>query len=212
MNKKNIEAIRNWFSSALSSPIWVGLAVIIPGLFLLYDNLKETKESPSDIAKKYEYRPDIKFTHFVPKKWSNDEEEFLTFYFLNKSKGPANNLSFILRKNNKTLYFTDSKLSDIFNNRSFTLNSNEEIGIPIGPLRELKKLFSDTGDIIGFGLDPEFSKDAKKIFQNKYNSNKNFMYDHKSTPINIVLQYKGIMEDILSTTVTLYIYTVKKTN
>ncbi len=188
--------------SFLSNTKWNGIAAIagIIGLiFVIFGFLNDKsdsskkQETPTDIVKKLEYRPDVNLTKIELKHWVGDKEDFFTFYFKNLGKSSAQNFKFNLYMDKTPLHFTKTNTSDIFYRPSYTLEANKETSMPILTTKDIEKALNNGKKVIGLGLDSTMK-----------NSLKNLSY--MSIPVLLEFKYKSAMGESFSKTVDLFVY------
>lgn len=176
----------------------LGLALTIYSMFLGKDSAFE------DLVKK-DYQPKIIIQNVLFEKWVGDNDEFLTAEIYNDSKGSALNFKMELLIPGINQKIIPTNTSSVFAQKNFSIKSQQEIGIPVISLGQLKQILKEKGvkgSLIGVGLTPSLPKLITDKLENKYRGN----YTTTSVSIGLGLSYKGMNSELYKSINLVHVY------
>jgi len=177
------------------------LAITIYTLFPEEDILKKVAQE--------EYRPKVELVDAKVVQWLGDPGPFLTLYFENRSKGPAKNFTVDIYDGNDKIVSKHISGSNTLGSGPLSLKPDQELGIPLISISELRELLSDKGrswDIVGFGLTASVPEKFKTELREKYVKDGSGFFSTNTYPLFVQFSYKGIIGSDNKTTTGFFVY------
>ena len=202
----NKKQYNNWTLPSKYS-LWgfiIGIISLALAIYALFPN-KSILES---IAEE-EYKPNIKITNIKSLNWAGYENKYLTIYFKNISKGPAENFKLSLFLDNEKISLSKPTPTPVLLYNNLKVKPNKEIALAVYPMYLFKSLLKNSehnGEIIGFSLNSELPNNIKEMMESKYIKNGIGRYSVKSTPIFIKYSYNGIADTKSEVSTGFYVF------
>ncbi|UKA08945.1 hypothetical protein [Photobacterium damselae] len=176
----------------------LSLILAIYSIFFSSDNTFET------LVKK-QYQPNVIVKDVLFEKWLGDDEDFLTVELYNDSKGNALNFHIEVVVPKVKQKINPTKTSTIFSDKNFSIKSQQQIGIPVISLSQLKDMLREyglKGSLIGVGLKSSLPETLIQKLRGKYSGN----FTTRTQAIALNITYKGMNSGSYHRLKLIYVY------